>query len=118
MRYAFPSVAQEEPPIPPSANELVRFDTTDFLNNNRSTDQESVIADAVSFKQSASRFVNYFVSKKNDYEFEDVFRPTTVIVDDDPTQPSECNFTSSTLDIIPADGDKDASSGKKKKKVD
>lgn len=114
MRYAFPSVAQDEPPIPPSANELVRFDTTDFLNNNRSTDQESVIADAVSFKQSASRFVNYFVSKKNDYEFEDVFRPTTVIVDDDPTQPSECNFTSSTLDIIPADGDKDASSGKKK----
>ena len=72
MRYAFPDASVKEP-VPPSAYEFVKFNTLEFLRENRDTNQESVVKDAAAFKQSASQFVQYLSTKKNESNFEEIF---------------------------------------------
>jgi hypothetical protein len=75
MRYAFPSDDVQESVAPPSANEFVTFNTTEFLEYNLAIDQESVVKDNAEFKKAASRFISYLVQKKNTTEFKGIFIP-------------------------------------------
>ena len=88
--------------VPPSANEWVRFNTDEFLKDNQNINQDTIITDGASFKSSASRIVNYLVQKKNDSDFDELFRPpeSSVILHDniDSTQDEGLTAKSPALD--------------------
>ena len=81
MQYAF-SDATQQSIVAPHSNEWVRFNTDEFLEQNKGTNQETVIEDITGFKKAASRLVNYLVGKKNDAEFDEIFCPKSVEAND------------------------------------
>ena len=115
MQYA--SLDGQEPP---SANEFVRFNTIEFLSSNQETDQESVIDNATSFKQSMSKLVNYLVNKKLDIEFEEIFRSITMVsADSTPLMQQVSNqlLDESTISFLPeTEALENSGSSKKRKK--
>jgi hypothetical protein len=73
MRFAFPQESSN--PVPPTTNEWARFNTDEFLEANKKTDQESVIKDTVVFRTVASRFIKHLGQMKNKSEYHDIFYP-------------------------------------------
>jgi len=73
-RFAFPQEGSSDP-VSPTANEWVRFNTDEFLEANKTTDQESVIKDTAVFRSVASRFIKQLGKMKNQSDHHDIFYP-------------------------------------------
>ena len=74
MQYALPGEDVTEQELePPSANEWAICNTTEFLDDIKDTNQESVITDNAGFKKAASRIISTLVKTKGDDAFKRIF---------------------------------------------
>ena len=68
--------------FPPSSNDFFKINADGFFKNNRDTDQESILTDGMAFKMSATRFVEYLSRMKTDCEFQEIFYPEVISINE------------------------------------
>ena len=116
-RFAYPTHGTSDP-IPPAVNEWVRFNTDEFLDANKTIDQESLIRDNASFKQVVTRFIKHLGQMKNQSNYHDIFHPTlrnVVEEDHDEQQKDDMKIVTTANNALDNDGKKKKTENSQKK---